>query len=150
MSYKGKFKPKNISKYKGDHTAITYRSSWELLLMRKLDKKPNVLKWSSEEIVIPYRSPIDGKRHRYFPDFFIKYVTTKGQIVREIIEVKPKKQLKPPKEPKRQTKRYLNEVATYVVNQAKFAAANEYCNDRKYGFRILTEDHLVPKKGKKK
>jgi len=101
------------------------------------------LEWQSEEFCIPYRSPIDNKVHRYFPDFYIKYVNKKGQTVREIIEVKPKKQLSPPKEPQRRTKRYLNEVATYLVNQAKFKAADDYCKDRRYGFRILTEDHLV-------
>lgn len=107
------------------------------------DNNPSIIEWGSEEIIIPYRSPIDKRVHRYFPDFYIKYVNAKGQVIREIIEVKPKKQLSPPKEPKRRTQRYLNEVATYVVNQAKFKAANEYCQDRKYGFRILTEDHLV-------
>ena len=63
--------------------------------------------------------------------------------MREVIEVKPKKQLSPPKEPKRKTKRWLNEVQTYIINQAKFKAANEYCKDRRYAFRILTEDHLT-------
>ena len=114
------------------------------------DNNPAIIEWGSEEIIIPYVSPIDKRVHRYFPDFFIKYKNTQGQILREIIEVKPKKQTKPPKEPKRKTQRYYKEVATYVVNQAKFKAAGEYCTDRKYGFRILTEDHLVPKKGKKK
>ena len=50
------------------------------------------------------------------------------------------------KQPKRKTQRYINEVATYIKNQAKFKAAEEYCKDRKYGFRILTEEHLLPKK----
>ena len=68
------------------------------------------------------------------------------KIIREIIEVKPKKHLSPPKEPKRKTKRYLGEVNTYIINQAKFKAAEEFCKDRKLGFRILTEEHLVPKK----
>ena len=29
MTYKGKFKPKNPSKYKGDIKEIVYRSSWK-------------------------------------------------------------------------------------------------------------------------
>ena len=142
-SYSGKFKPKNYKKYKGDPTKIFYRSLWERRFMVYCDNNPNIIEWGSEEIIIPYKSPIDRKVHRYFPDFYIKYVNNKGQTVREIIEVKPKKQLSPPKEPQRRTKRYLNEVATYLVNQAKFKAADDYCRDRRYGFRILTEDHLV-------
>ena len=119
-SYSGKFKPKNYKKYKGDPTKIFYRSLWERRFMVYCDNNPNIIEWGSEEIIIPYKSPIDRKVHRYFPDFYIKYVNKKGQTVREIIEVKPKKQLSPPKEPQRRTKRYLNEVATYLVNQAKF------------------------------
>ena len=123
-----------------------YRSLWERRFMVYCDNNPNILEWGSEEIIIPYKSPLDKKVHRYFPDFFIKYKNSSGKIVREIIEVKPKRHLSPPKEPRRKTKRYLGEVNTYIVNQAKFKAAEEFCKDRKLGFRILTEEHLVPKK----
>jgi hypothetical protein len=143
MSYSGKFKPKNYKKYKGDPTKIFYRSLWERRFMVYCDNNPNIIEWGSEELIIPYISPLDKKPHRYFPDFYIKYVNGKGQTVREVIEVKPKKQLKPPKEPKRRTKRYLGEVQTYMINQAKFRAAEEFCKDRRLKFRILTEDHLT-------
>ena len=123
-----------------------YRSLWERRFMVYCDNNPNILEWGSEEIIIPYKSPLDKKVHRYFPDFFIKYKNSSGKIVREIIEVKPKRHLSPPKEPRRKTKRYLGEVNTYIINQAKFKAAEEFCKDRKLGFRILTEEHLVPKK----
>ena len=146
MSYSGRFKPKNYKKYKGDPTNVFYRSLWERRFMVYCDNNPNILEWGSEEIIIPYKSPLDKKTHRYFPDFFIKYKNSSGKIIREIIEVKPKRHLSPPKEPKRKTKRYLGEVNTYIVNQAKFKAAEEFCKDRKLGFRILTEEHLVPKK----
>tara|TARA_B100000900_G_scaffold147728_1_gene125281 strand:- start:3083 stop:3523 length:441 start_codon:yes stop_codon:yes gene_type:complete len=146
MSYSGRFKPKNYKKYKGDPTNVFYRSLWERRFMVYCDNNPNILEWGSEEIIIPYKSPLDKKVHRYFPDFFIKYKNSSGKIIREIIEVKPKRHLSPPKEPKRKTKRYLGEVNTYIVNQAKFKAAEEFCKDRKLGFRILTEEHLVPKK----
>ena len=148
MSYSGKFKPKNYKKYRGDPTKIFYRSLWERRFMVYCDNNEKIIEWGSEEVIIPYRSPLDKKVHRYFPDFYIKYINKDKQVVREIIEVKPKKQLNPPKEPKRRTQRYLNEVTTYMVNQAKCKAAQEYCDDRKLGFRILTEDHLVPKKKK--
>ena len=146
MSYSGKFKPKNYKKYKGDPTKIYYRSLWERRFMVYCDNNSKIIEWGSEEIIIPYKSPLDKKTHRYFPDFYVKYINKDKQVVREIIEVKPKRHLSPPKEPKRKTKRYLNEVATYIKNQAKFKAAEEYCKDRRYGFRILTEEQLLPKK----
>tara|TARA_B100000524_G_scaffold308667_1_gene184490 strand:+ start:197 stop:628 length:432 start_codon:yes stop_codon:yes gene_type:complete len=143
MSYSGKFKPKNYKKYKGDPTKIFYRSLWERRFMVYCDNNDKIIEWGSEELIIPYRSPLDKKVHRYFPDFYIKYLNKEGNVVREIIEVKPKKQLRPPKTPKRQTKRYLQECATFMVNQAKWKAAEEYCSDRKMKFRFLTEDHLL-------
>ena len=148
MSYSGKFKPKNYKKYKGDPTKIFYRSLWERKFMVYCDNNPAIIEWGSEEIIIPYRSPIDKRVHRYFPDFYIKYVNTRGQSIREIIEVKPKRQTLPPKEQKRKTKKFLNEIATYAVNQAKWKAAEEFCADRRMSFRILTEEHLLPNKKK--
>ena len=146
MSYKGKFKPKNRSKYRGDHTTITYRSLWELRFMRYLDTTPSVLKWSSEEIVIPYRSPIDGRRHRYFPDFWVKVKTSEGLVKESLIEVKPKAQCSPPKGPpkdNRKKRRYIREVKTWGVNEAKWKAATTYCENRNWKFQILTEDNLT-------
>ena len=147
MSYKGKFKPKNRLKYKGDHTAITYRSLWELRFMRYLDTTPSVLKWSSEEIVIPYRSPIDGRRHRYFPDFWVRVKTSEGLVKESLIEVKPKAQCSPPKgappKDRRKRGRFIREVKTWGVNEAKWKAAKAYCDDRKWGWKILTEDDLT-------
>ena len=143
-SYKGKYKPKNPKKYRGDPNNITYRSSWELQMMAYLDKNPDIVWWASEEMAIPYRSPIDGKRHRYFPDFIIK--TTNGEVV--MIEVKPASQSRPPEKKSRVTKKYLNEVKTWGINQAKWKAAQSYCADRKWKFQVLTEDHLFAKRPK--
>jgi len=97
MQHKGRFKPKNYKKYKGDSTKIFYRSSWERNFMIYCDKSPAILEWSSEEYVIPYVSPLDKRVHRYFPDFYIRYKSATGKIMREIIEVKPKRQTMPPK-----------------------------------------------------
>ena len=88
MSYKGKFRPSNPSKYKGDPTNIIYRSLWELKFMNYCDKNENILKWSSEELWIPYKSPVDNRYHKYFPDFYIKYKNTSGKIVESLIEIK--------------------------------------------------------------
>ena len=101
------------------------------------DLNENILEWGSEEIAIPYRSPVDRKIHRYFPDFYVKLKETTGKIKKYIIEVKPKKQLKPPTKPKRKTKSYLYEAYEYARNQAKWKAATEYCKDRLYEFKVI-------------
>ena len=106
MSYKGRFRPKNHKKYKGDPTKVYYRSLWERRFMNYCDNTPSILEWNSEEVIIPYVSPVDNKVHRYFPDFYIKMRTVSGKVVREIIEVKPKRQCQPPKVPNRKTKKY--------------------------------------------
>lgn len=142
MAYKGPFRPKNPEKYKGDPTNIVYRSRWELMVMQKLDAHPDVLEWSSEEINIRYRSPIDNKIHRYFPDFYMKRKGQDGKIESFLIEVKPKAQTKPPKVQNKPTRRYINEVATWGINSAKWAAAEEFCKDRGWTFMKITEDDL--------
>jgi len=142
MAYSGLFKPKNPSKYIGDYKNIVYSSSWECKVMDWLDRNPDVIAWGSEELTVPYKSPVDGRFHRYFPDFLIKLRTRDSKLKTLMIEVKPKKQTQPPKQQTRKTKQYINEVTTWGVNQAKWKAANEYCADRGWEFRILTEDHL--------
>jgi hypothetical protein len=142
MAYSGRFTPSFPQKYAGDPTNIIYRSLWEKRLMVWLDKNDNVLSWGSEEVIIPYKSPVDGRIHRYFPDFIVKTRTRTGQIQTKIIEVKPKKQTHPPAVKKRITKAYITEVATWGINEAKWNAAKEYCLDRGWEFVIMTEDHL--------
>tara|TARA_X000000368_G_scaffold184604_1_gene145795 strand:- start:1510 stop:1944 length:435 start_codon:yes stop_codon:yes gene_type:complete len=142
MSYSGKFKPSNTNKYKGDPTNIIYRSLWERKFMVWCDNNENVLEWGSEEIIIPYRSPVDNRVHRYFPDFYVKTRTRAGKLSKNIIEVKPFVQTQEPKRKKRITKKYLSEVKTFVINDAKWKAADEYCKDRRMNFIILTEKEL--------
>tara|TARA_Y100000015_G_scaffold42308_1_gene49611 strand:- start:947 stop:1384 length:438 start_codon:yes stop_codon:yes gene_type:complete len=139
---KGRYIPRNIRKYRGDYKNIIYRSSWELKFMKYCDLNDSILEWGSEEVVIPYRSPLDNRIHRYFVDFYIKVEDMSGQIKKYLIEVKPKKQTKPPAKPKRQTKRYISEVTEYAKNQAKWKAATEFCEDRQWNFMIITEDEL--------
>ena len=142
MSYKGKYQPSYPKKYKGDHTNIIYRSLWERKFMRYCDLNENILEWGSEEIVVPYRSPVDNRYHRYFPDFYIKYKDNNGKIKKSIIEIKPYKQCIEPKVQKRKTKGYIYEVVEYAKNQAKWTAAREWCLDRGYEFKVLTENEL--------
>lgn len=142
MSYKGVFKPKDPRKYRGDPTNIIYRSLWELRVMRYLDAHPDVLNWASEEIVIPYMSPLDGRIHRYFPDFYVKKRGRDGLVEVMLIEVKPYAQSVEPIVESKATRRYVKKVATYAVNQAKWKAAKEYCDDRNWKFLVLTEKEL--------
>ena len=139
---KGRFTPRNIRKYRGDYRNIIFRSSWELKFMKYCDTNPNILEWGSEEVVIPYRSPLDNRVHRYFPDFYMKIQESNGTTKRYLIEVKPKKQTKPPAKQKRRTKKYIYEVTEYAKNQAKWEAANQFCLDRRWQFKIITEDEL--------
>ena len=141
-TYKGRYSPKHPEKYKGDPTQIIYRSGWERKLMVYLDENKSIIQWSSEEIAIPYRSPIDNRIHRYFPDFYIKAIDKNGNITEQLLEVKPKKETREPAKKKRITKQYITEVTTWGKNQAKWKAAEEYCLDRGWQFKLITEDHL--------
>ena len=141
-SYKGKYSPKFPKKYNGNPMNIIYRSLWERKFMSYCDLNENVLEWESEEKFVPYRSPIDNRIHRYYPDFLIKVKTNEGVIKKYMIEIKPKKQTVPPPKPQRQTKRYISEVYEYAKNQSKWEAAKEWCADRGYEFKVLTEDNL--------
>ena len=145
MSYKGRYRPSNPKKYKGDSSNIIYRSLWERKFMVYCDNQTKILEWGSEEIVLPYRSPIDNKVHRYYPDFYIKVRESNGKIKRYIIEIKPKKQTVEPKMKKRKTKGYIYEVYEYAKNQAEWKAAEEFCKDRMWEFKVLTEEELGSK-----
>ena len=152
MAYhQGRFKPHNAQKYMGDPTNIVYRSGWELKLFTYLDKHPSVTKWGSEEFFIPYISPIDGKWHRYFPDVYVEQINMEGKKQKILIEVKPDSQTRPPSPTGKVTakgntsRRYLNEVKTWGVNEAKWKAAREYCLDRGWTFQIMTEKQLFGK-----
>ena len=139
---KGRFNPKYPEKYKGDSTNIIFRSSYELRVMKYLDENSNVIEWSSEEIAIPYRSPLDNRYHRYFPDFLAKVRKPDGSIQTIMIEVKPLYQTKEPEIQKKKTKKYITEVTTWAVNDAKWKSASEYCADRGWKFQLITEKEL--------
>jgi hypothetical protein len=140
-SYKGRFTPKNPQKYKGNAKNIIYRSSWELRCMKYFDDQENIIWWASEELVIPYYSPVDKRMHRYFPDFVIKVKKKDGKVMTYVIEVKPQSQTQKPSQ-KRRTQKYLSESITYVVNQSKWKAADEFCHEHGWEFKIITEKEL--------
>ena len=90
MSYKGRYSPSYPRKYKGNPSNIIYRSLWERKFMVYCDLNQNILEWGSEEIAIPYRSPIDNRVHRYFPDFYVKLKETTGKIKKYILRLNQK------------------------------------------------------------
>ena len=132
-TYKGIFKPKNPTKYNGDASNIIYRSSWELRVMKYFDDNPNVIWWASEELSIPYKSPVDNRMHKYYPDFVAKLKVKTGLIKTVMIEVKPNAQTKMPVQ-KRKTKRFIQEAATYAIDL--------FCKEHGWQFQILTENEL--------
>ena len=139
---KGRYQIINASKYRGNSNQIIYRSSWEFKFMRWCDTNPSVMEWGSETMIIPYKSPVDNKIHRYFVDFYIKVKDRQSVIGKYLVEIKPEKFTRPPDIPKRQTKRFIDEVFQYGVNQSKWKAADEYCVDRGMKFLVITENDL--------
>jgi hypothetical protein len=137
MTYKGKYRVTNTSKYKGDFNNVIYRSNWEKQCFLWCDRNTNIKEWSSEEVVIPYYYDVDKKYHRYFMD--LKFTTQEGKVY--LIEIKPEKETKIPKNPNK-SKRYINEALTYVKNQNKWKAAEEYALNRGWHFQIWTEREL--------
>lgn len=150
MSYSGRYKPHNPEKYNGDPSKITFRSSWELRFMRFVDKHPEVVQWSSEETIVQYISPIDGRKHRYYPDFVVKKKKHDGTHETYMIEIKPACQtiapdptgVKSKSKTGKPTARFLNEVRTWGVNSSKWNAARAYCHQRGWKFLIYTEKEL--------
>lgn len=137
MAYSGRYRVKNIKKYQGDPDKVTYRSSWEKACFIWCDSNPDVVKWSSEEVVVPYKWDIDKKMHRYFVDLKVTFQNNKTILV----EIKPDKETAPPKRPDK-SKRYIGEAMTYVKNMNKWEAANSFAKDRGWEFQIWTEETL--------
>jgi len=140
MAYKykqGYYTPKHPEKYIGDVNKIIYRSSYELEVNQFFDNNPRVLKWASEEIAIPYFNPVKHKLANYYPDYYVEYVTRDGEIIKEIVEVKPKQQTT--RSYSRNTRTKLYEDLTLAVNTAKWMAAQEWCEKRGLKFRVITE-----------
>lgn len=145
MALKGRFFPRNPSKYIGNPHNIIFRSAWERTFMEHCDREENVLQWGSEELIVPYYFTADSKWHRYYPDFVLNVKTKTGQQQTWMVEIKPSSQVQHPG-----TKRYSNprrqlrEAVEYAKNQAKWAAATAYCANKGWKFMILTEKELYP------
>lgn len=135
----GYFTPKNPHKYIGDVTKIRYMSSYEYEMHQFLDNNPNVLRWGSEIICIPYVKPTDQRVHKYYPDYYVEYRDRQGHVHKEVLEVKPHAQTK---RPRANSKHALYENLTLAVNVAKWQAAQTWCAERGIAFRIITERNI--------
>jgi hypothetical protein len=143
---RGKFRPLNPEKYRGDPKGIVYRSWLEFRYMRKFDGSKDVKWWASEELAIPYVSPVDGKTHRYFVDF-VYCVEQNGKERVVMLEIKPKSQTGKPKisvskNGRQNRKKFINETVTYAVNSAKWSAARQFCQKHGWEFKVATEQEM--------
>lgn len=140
---KGIYNPVNREKYIGDINNVRFMSSWELDVHKFLDHNPNVVRWGSEIIAIPYFKRMTGRMHKYYTDYYVKYRNKDGEYIEEIWEVKPYAQTKEPKKTKKKKeKTFLYEMAMYETNMDKWKAAQDYCNKRGVQFRIITEKDI--------
>jgi hypothetical protein len=143
MAYSGKYKPQNVKKYVGDPSKVIYRSLLERRFMLFCDQNPNVLKWASEELAIPYVSPLDNRMHRYYVDFIIEVKTANNEIKTYLVEIKPDKQTKKPKSTeKKSNKTFLKEMTTWAINTKKWQAAEQFAKENNWEFKIITEKSL--------
>lgn len=135
----GVYTPINQNKFIG--TTAIYRSGLELKFFKFCDSNSNVIKWGSENVIIPYISPIDTKVHRYFIDNYV-VIKEGDQIKKYLIEIKPYKQTLPPTTKYKNQQHLIYEQKQYVVNQAKWDSARKFCKKNGMSFLIITEREL--------
>lgn len=148
----GYYQPKNINKYNGEFPII-YRSSWERKFCHWCDYNEYVISWMSEPFYVNYFNILDKKFHKYYPDFYfrIKRYSDKDSdeytIENYVVEIKPKSQLKKPKEPKRKSvkslRNYKHAYETYIRNLCKTESLKKLSKDRNFKLMLLTEDSNI-------
>lgn len=134
--YQGYFKPQNPEKYIGKEVPI-YRSGIELKFFKFLDTNPNVQRWNSEGITIPYYDKVRSKWRTYYVDNYVEIM--EGTILKKyLIEIKPMKETKEPKASKGKKKSsLLYEQATHITNTCKWAFAMDFCKKHNMDFLLL-------------
>ncbi len=140
--HQGHFQPLNPEKYVGKLEELVYRSGLEKRYMKRFDENPAVVQWASEEINIPYVSPVDGQVHRYFPDFLVTMKKSDGTLINLMVEIKPMKDCIKPVKGNRSLQKYASERITYEINKAKWQYAMEFCKKRNMLFEVLTEENI--------
>lgn len=142
MAIGGKFIPRNPQKYAGNPNNIMFRSTWELSVMKFFDSSTSVIKWASEEVKIPYVSPLDGLVHNYYPDFIVIYTDKAGALQKDLVEVKPASQSLAERAKSDRDK------AALLVNLAKWKFAEQWAKQRGMNFRVITEHSIFKQKEK--
>lgn len=136
----GYYRPEHPEKLLGKKDYVIYRSGLELSYFRILDKNPNVVRWGSEEIVIPYR--YNDSWHKYYIDLVV-FLKVGDELKKMLIELKPYKQTIQPVDSKRKKRStFMNECLTWHKNCAKWDSAREYAKKARCEFKILTEKDL--------
>jgi hypothetical protein len=140
------YKLNNPQKYMGDPRKLLYKSGWEETSFKMCDNNPNIVNWGYEIIPIKYNKPVGAlfRTTTYFPDLYVEYFDRNKNFIREVIEIKPYNQTIPSK--KRNPATRLVENTIYAVNQAKWRAAEVWCNSRGIKFSLMTENELFGKK----
>lgn len=133
--HQGVYEPKNPEKYLG-RRKIIFRSGWELNFCRFCDHHPSVTQWASESLAIPYWCPLTQRKKQYIPDFFIVYTDQTGATHVEVVEIKPSR------ETGGEQTRSRRDQLVALRNQAKWAAAQAYCEKNGMRFRVITEQHM--------
>jgi hypothetical protein len=131
----GKFTVKNPEKYLGNKEP-TYRSGWEWRFMEFCDSNPSVIRWASEPLRIPYFNPVTNKKTNYVPDFLIEYIDKDQRTHVEMVEIKPSK------ERILERAKSQRDKLMWVINQAKWGAAQAFCQQRGIIFRVISEDNI--------
>lgn len=135
----GRYTVVNKEKYCGTKSEIRYLSSYELQVFKYLDRTPSILLWAAENVIVPYFNPLKQRQARYIVDVYIKYRNKNGEIIEELIEIKPYSQTIRPDKGRKKKSTYEDQMATWITNQAKWTAAQQYAKERGWKFRILTE-----------
>lgn len=149
----GNFYPRHMEKCLNEKGDIVYRSKLERDFMVVCDNNPNVVKWASEKVVVPYFNSGKNRMARYFVDFFIEL--SDGR--RFIIEVKPFKEAQVISDPSLLAKRMAKSKAkatTLMIeafnatqNKEKWEAAKKWAKDHTtpqhpMAFMVITEKDI--------
>jgi len=162
-THQGYYVIKNREKYIGDPSLAIYRSSWEYGFMKWCDYSPSVKRWSSEPFKVPYydrvsklaeckRMGLDPNNPRnwtvknYNLDFWCE-IDKGDHIEKWFVEIKPKDKLRKPVPPSnssslKEIRRFNILAKEYLLNEAKFAALNEWAQKNNAKFYIFTEESL--------
>ena len=140
MAYKGTFKITKPEKYNGDPNKVIFRSLWERNAFRWCEASDKVVRWNSEDVVIPYICETDKKPHRYHIDLCIEWAD--GTTV--LVEIKPASQTT-----LEMAGKSMGKKKQVVINMAKWEAARAYAKQHKIRFRVVSEEQLFHQ-GKRK